>query len=705
MFKYILKQLKRSFVTNALFCLLLTLAGTLLCLSAGLWYSAHKALRDIDETVTTIAMPDPIAIRSFAANYAIEHEPEWAKISYGFDGELIEEWDFNAIEQYIFKTIRETIFPSGIMQFDQRRTFNAIADGITPVTLRTSGVGAEPWLAGYSPQSLAVFLVTFDMFDSSHWIQYGWDEEEGYFEYVYRYNTARFTVDEILHLHNSHPEPRLISIFLNRNYDGSAPFEPGKQYVLTGTYHRAFMDGLSGGTNLVIDVPDVDLERVVTGQINTLEELLDILDLPSYYLQSYFSHLLDSEDFEPMEVAEFVYEREWTADDGWYSFVEIEGSLEETMASERWQPMAKALDELEVSTNSFQILTSNDANSIFRFNQNRHLFVDGRTFNARESRTGARVCLVSERFAEHNGLTVGDTIHMQLYASVLGVEAITFEEREYIYETRDFWIPSMYHSGLEISEPMEFTVIGIYQSFNFDTSVYTIFPNTVVIPDRSFGSVEGVPVNRFDISTQAPLLTDAAIVPNGRIDETRAAINSIVDGYGYLFRFYDQGYDSLRVALRNLNFSMSWILALSIASWVAVLMIFLLFYVTRKQKEAALLYAIGVSRRGRFGWVFTQCTILILFALGFSLAISLPQYGDILEVAGNITEEFTDAFRNLTLSDAADSGIRSRMSLDASPLALVVTVVAATALTLTAAGFLSARSAVFKTLGEKRGDD
>ena len=67
-FRYILKNFRRSAVTNALFCLLLVLAGALFALSAGLWYSSYKSERDLDKIITTIAIPDVYAIRRYAAS-------------------------------------------------------------------------------------------------------------------------------------------------------------------------------------------------------------------------------------------------------------------------------------------------------------------------------------------------------------------------------------------------------------------------------------------------------------------------------------------------------------------------------------------------------------------------------------------------------------------------------------------------------------
>ena len=82
LFRYILKHIKRSVFNSILFCLLLTLAGALLTLAAGLWYSVYKSEQDMEESVTTIAVVNVDAVRNLARKYVTQHviteyESDW----------------------------------------------------------------------------------------------------------------------------------------------------------------------------------------------------------------------------------------------------------------------------------------------------------------------------------------------------------------------------------------------------------------------------------------------------------------------------------------------------------------------------------------------------------------------------------------------------------------------------------------------------
>jgi len=692
MSRYIVKQIRRSAVTNALFCLLLTLSGTLLCISAGLWYSAHKALTDIDEIITTIAVPNRFAVNLFSNMLAGEkdfsdfNDDIYAYTSAFSDAVLQAERD-------VIRTMREDIYSSDLVQTDKRRLFGAVSDGINSIPMRTTVIGAESYLAAYSGQALAAFVVSFDRYDAFYWTDSDPMQNDGT---VLKFSYAVLLIDDVLHLHPVHTEhsmPRYLRIQFFRNHDGSLPFEPGKQYVVFGRFLRS-----AGIGDLTLEVPAIESDHMQVGTVESNAELQSMIN--------WWRFTFGDEMF-PLRILEYYLVREPDENDGWYSSIEIKSNLNETMASEQWVPMQESLESAEISGRSFQVLTTDNPNSFMRFNQNRNLFSEGRSFTSQEIATGARVCLVTEQFAEYNDLNVGDTLPIQFYNMVLGSHTGGYSEGESgRYVTSTFWIPSLYHKGLELSTPTEFTIVGIVNTLRQDRTEYAILPNTVIIPNNSFTVVlEGEPFSDFDTSGRSPLLADGMIVPNGRISETREIINNIAPGFGGLFRFFDQGYDSLKLALGNLRFGMSWILAMSASGWIAVLIIFQMFYVTRKRKEAALLYAIGVNKVNRFFWVFIQCSVLVLIALGISIAVSLPLYGDILEIAAGTAQAFTDSFRDLTLSDAADSGLRSKIPLERSPGALIVTVTGGALITFIIAGLLTGRSVAFKSMGEKRGDD
>jgi hypothetical protein len=354
MIKYILKQLRRSVVTNALFCVLLTLAGTLLCISAGLWYSAHKAILDIDETITTIAIPNRTAINRFAARLV---DSQYLDFDMDSEDDIIRRAiTIRETEQDIFKKIEEEVYPSGLLQMDQRRIFNAFAEGIDPVALNFLGTGAEPFIARHSGQAFAVLLVTCEseLLTSNYSINFEQTWIDGEYKEkatLVRVHEARFFVDELLQLHPAIRPPSYIVINFVLDHDGSSPFERGKQYIVAGRYERNLGMGID---RLVIEAPDVEIVSTVLGLLHSIGEYYEYTNT-NWFVEVPFLELVTF----PLEIVEHSFAREPGENDGWYSFLEIEGSLAETMASDRWLPMKEAIEVNEIAVNSFQVITTN----------------------------------------------------------------------------------------------------------------------------------------------------------------------------------------------------------------------------------------------------------------------------------------------------------------------------------------------------------
>jgi len=691
---YLINHIKRNPTTNAFFCLLLALSGALLCISAGLWYTANKALQDIDKTVTTIAMPNFFAIKQHAindikTNGITEYETENGMVKLEEVGE--EAFLKQVVPRYeeeILKTIRDTVYQHDLLKKDRRRVFGAYAPAVSATYVRPIGLDLAPHIAASSAQSSAAFVVVCESSGVAHIIDWKEDANGLKTPFLTRHSYAVFSVEKPILLHPAYNIPKTINVIFNYRCSDEFPIiESGKRYVISGNINfvnvRCYM---------YIDNPSIGIQ-LNTGSMYSLEDIRKVFSAGAIDYYGLTENIL------PIEIIDYSFINQQVSDSSEYFIFEIEGSIEDALNTGRYEQMRKELEAAEISLNSLQVLTTNNANSLLRFNQNRNLLVSGRLFDAQESGKGARVCLISNQLAELNGLTVGDKLSLQMYASVLGKETVSVTLSDGVsVVSRNIWASSLYRPDLEITSPIEFEIIGILNVLSQDSGDYAISPNTVIIPDKSFEGVAGEPASRLDVPQHTPLLDDGVIIPNGQTEKAKAAIDGVVAGYSNLFRFYDQGYETLIRALSNLRFGLSWILTLAAAGWITVSFLFSVFYVARKRNETRILYAIGVSSPRRFRWVFVQSAALLLIALGIMLTVSIPLYSNILDLTAAAAEEFTVSFRDLTLSDAADVGIRRGLPLDKSVLALAVTAVTSSALLLFISGWLSARASSFGSL-------
>ena len=702
LFYYISKHIKRGIVTNMLFCSLLALSGALLCISAGLWYSANKAIRDIDKTITTIAVPDQFAISKYVANT-----------------------DEAISEEELRLSIHELIYGSGLFEMDKRRLFGGFALGFSPVSMRTFGVGTETGVALITAQSMAVFVATCVIIKDDFSIEWQPPEIEGERPYPVftRFVLGRFSIDEVINSSKGVRKPRFVDVhFWALKPDGTLPVKTGGQYVLVGNYSGGGFQG---------SWIDLSFEgEMVKKPSNPILSVQEIADTESMWLMNFAAMLggqsgvythpdgreewcvwLSNWEWEISDAGEIVKDGDYILESEIFPFessqyYQVAGSGEGYSIYPVDEADYERINEKMIATNAIQVLTTNNPNSLLRLNQRRDFLTAGRSFTQAEIKNGSPVCLVSSHFAETNMLKVGDTIPLSMFAMTLGYTTIPIQVSEYVVRDKSFWVPSQYDPSLPLTKPIDYEIVGIYEVQRAEAGDFALSPNMVIIPDNSISDVPGTAVSRFDIPIYPmPLIGDSLIAPNGKTLETREQINSIAAGYGNLFKFYDQGYRVLMDTYYNMRFGMSWILALALFGWTAVAVMFLLFYVKRKRNEAELLQAIGIGKRERFKWVFVQCVAIIFFAQVITLIVTLPIYGSILETATKAVMIFTTGFRDMILSDAVEAGVRRELPLDRSPVALIITTLIGMGILLTATALITKRTVTFIALNDKGGED
>lgn len=701
--RYILKNFRRRAVTNALFCLLLVLAGALFALSAGLWYSSYKSERDLDRNTTTIAIPDVYAIRRYSMSrtnnldfseysdymiYGMSLEDflnYYAYSGYNRAHEIMRD----AIYDHVMSQINEKVYASGLLELDDRRAYGAYTPGIRSVPYRLTEHGISDYLVEEFPQFVAAFIVECTGVEETFRLE---RESNSTPFTLTRAFVADFSVEEDIYVHHGRRLTRTVTgYFPFTNPDGSAPVEAGKRYIVVGNKYSQ-----SGGTytnnptwyndlptnrnipnGLYIDILHPEYDLIETAEINALYEISDNILLPLMVMGIHEDSLpIIMQDRVPRYDTDLGYEG--------HAWFEIDGSLEEALASGRGEYISTALSVAEVSYNSLMVLTTNDVNSLIRFNQRTNRITEGRTLSERDISGGAQVCLISENLAELNNLSVGDRLPLQLYNSTFAKVSDG---------DRSAWPLNPYNPTRMLTEPLEYVIVGIYSGLSQEMNDYAISPNTVIIPAKSFGGIDEPDYNAPPAVNKPPLLY-TIIVPNDKIEDVKAQIDSIAGDYSKLFRFYDQGYSSLKPILANLRFGMTWIMIISAIGWAIAVIMFSLFYTGRVKRGTSLLSGLGVRRRGGFGWVFSQCSIVIVTAQCIVLACTLPVFGSILDTALVFAKEVSDSYRNYTLSDMnIAGGLRFALPLDKTPIGAVSAVVLMVAALLLISGFISARAA------------
>ena len=221
-------------------------------------------------------------------------------------------------------------------------------------------------------------------------------------------------------------------------------------------------------------------------------------------------------------------------------YQEYEGKWEDFLASEEgtlwretWIPMC------ERNYESVNVLLTANIYSILAFNDGTASILDGRHFTKEEYETGSEVCIVSSAYAQKNGLSLGDTLSMELYAcdSVLGMSWIQ-SGFSVSTEMLNLFEPLKEENKLGLEK--EYTIVGIYSAPEFPVSRYAFDCNTILVPQNS------IPDSSTYEKPGNSLLT-SAVLDNGTGEAFLEALKA--QGYENVFEVFDMGYSAVAGSL------------------------------------------------------------------------------------------------------------------------------------------------------------
>jgi hypothetical protein len=600
------KQLLRSPAFTALFFLLAAGASVFLCIAAGLWGSAARNNAEISRNFTTIAIPNQTAIREAARSTRYPwplSEPFRADYELLKDTYLCDSGRADAAAADIYPAIRARL-PSHTA--DERRFLRGYAPGLSvPLSAYEDIANYD----GDTPYNRAAFVVTCEAVED---IPAG-DPGEWYRPTYKLYYSITFRVEQTLQLNGTYAVPEIITCEYDTfDEQGGRIFEPGKRYFVSGEYVAyGYMRVDIPGTGEHLILPDPD--SVPQIQLS-----------PVTYLNPDIIVEIDGETY-----------RKYNSNAESLRLVraELNEPFEDFIARAENADIAAMLQESDMNVYSTVVLTTGRLGSLLVFNKKETQIMQGRAFTDREYAGGARVCLVSSRFAQANGLEPGSTLRLALYE---------LDVRSY-----DGWSERPYESGRPLLAEETFEVIGVYSDVPYrdpHTDPYYFPPNTVIIPAAALEGVDfpdkgeafiedytarlagfGVTLSEEALELQRAYFRVLAdydlknpqlygfIIPNGQI----AAFEQDMEeaGLGGFFLYYDQGYIHVAPLVEGVARNARTLLLVAVMAWAAVFSLYFLVNALRQRKGAGVALTLGTPRKAVFAQLFSGFALLLVPAL------------------------------------------------------------------------------------------
>ena len=593
------KQNVRQPWAAALLALLLALASAFSCIGLSGWASFRRQLAALDAQYTTVAYG-----ANYDADIAYNHLPK----EYLDDGSILfENGEFWASPNRVNALAEQA---PGLLG----RNTNVLTAAYTPNQKGLSSGAVEPtayvdvYDEGRYAMSVAAMRclsVEENKHRNSIWTDY----------YIFRFEwlepVCRMSAYDL-------PEhSRVLEFLCNANMcvdkDGNprSPFETGKTYLFRGMFkdfrtHYWWIPELQDygwyrqtqetwhGSDPVTDPNNLTYWQRFDTSLPLCTENGASLSVdgvghpyplnPNFYLDA--RELSKGSDSLNLHWSASVPEGSWPL------YSEYEGDWRDFLETEEgrvWRD--EIIPCCERSHDSVAVLLTDNIQGLSQFCQEESALLEGRFITREEYDRGDAVCLVGADYALFNGLSVGDTITLDLYKPAyftsrggigLGAQGANF------YYT--CCMPLAEANRLGVAR--DYTIVGLYSApaRPCDPDGHGFRGDTVLAPKASAPEV----LAAAEEDRVTPLL-NTLVLKNGSIDEFEAYMAE--NGAAGRFRYHDYGYSEMKSSVEAMESSALRLAALGGTAFLIGAAVFLLAGFARMSPSARNLRLLGASPR------------------------------------------------------------------------------------------------------------
>lgn len=540
-----IKQLLRAPLRMLAFCLALATVIGLLNIAAGLWAATERAVAEVEETYTTVGTLPRLHISQFASSEAYTDA-------------------LNAISG-LARKLAGTVKPEYRLSLEHVSAVNVhsrlLAYNMSAVPLAISSSEEGYSLALNKPQNVALFAVNCTDASVMREIKGYNADGSSYIRRVYSY---AFDVHEAAVIHPDLPVPDTLRIESDMIPEGgNMLFAPGRSYWVWGYYDT--VTETAGELHLAgveVTNPRTNETNLKTSRWET-DRILYVC-WPNERLKAYDLPIL-----------------------GEYS-----GDAMAYLKADEADVWGRLIGILQISLSSVRVCSANDIKSLHPFSGGHSYVTEGRAFTGEEIEAGQKVALISDMYAEKNGLRPGDTLELSFYQTWWSAAD---REQGDLYPSRIYGSDENDHEGLlpeGIAEPASvndgaYTVVGIYSTTGWLDDYRVIHPNTVIVPQSALDDCYG--------EWFYPDMTVSLSIPNGGIEAVEAELTSL--GYGELLQYDDGGYSAVMPNVVSIRDSAVFVCRIVTVLWIVVVLAVLILYSVMLLPAGQVKYRLGVGKR------------------------------------------------------------------------------------------------------------
>ena len=269
----------------------------------------------------------------------------------------------------------------------------------------------------------------------------------------------------------------------------------------------------------------------------------------------------------------------------WPYLYSLEGQPENYLETEEFAPLRRIMQVMETDEYTLDVHYTEDMGNIRRYLEGKLLPVQGRMLVPEDTENRNPVCVIPDTFAEHYGLRLGDTLHLELGDKLLEqyapMGAIAYSTERYA----ENWTGQ------------DFTIVGTYAEMGLDKlsdeDQYWAYGENAVFVPLSFlpetADAENHTLKPSELSFVIPEADDIQPFMEECIPQLEAM--------GWKVYFFDGNWPAVQEQLHQAG-SLSLVkLGAFALSAVLVLWLTVYLYILRKKKEFAVMRALGCPTR------------------------------------------------------------------------------------------------------------
>lgn len=268
----------------------------------------------------------------------------------------------------------------------------------------------------------------------------------------------------------------------------------------------------------------------------------------------------------------------------------------------RWLNIIATWDNLR---HTFPVTGTNDIYLMMAFYNGNAYISQGREFTEEEYARGDRVCLVSDVFAQREGLAIGDELPLALqYANYRRTAGRAFSTNT----AAAFTLINAKGEIYPIFEEGNYKIVGMYGGQTGLRDEYGLGYNEIIIPSRSVKNSDA-----DNILESGPMMgsNTSFRIANGTIDEYMEKWNRLQIP-NVEITFYDRGYSELEANINNMKYMARLLIVMGVSMVLMVLGYFSWLFILKQKERTAVERCLGFRKWHSFLSLFYGIFLLIL---------------------------------------------------------------------------------------------